>query len=53
MFENLMFVAIVVSVLWLASYGIYMYTSRQHQDIAQNIDTIEKMLGPDQTDENN
>lgn len=46
MFENLLVVAIIAMVLWLASYGIYLYTSRQQQDIARDIEAVEEMLEP-------
>ncbi len=42
--ENLMVVAGIAMLLWLGSYAYYLYTSRQQQDIAVEIDTLEKML---------
>lgn len=52
MFENLMIVAGIAAVLWLSGYGFYLYTSRQQQDIAQEIKALEEMLDvpePDST----
>lgn len=45
MFENLIIVAIIAAVLWLGGYAFYVYISRQQQDIAHDIQSLEDMLG--------
>lgn len=44
MFNNLVFIAVVISILWLASFGLYMYTSRQHRDLQQEIEALQRRL---------
>ncbi len=45
MFENLMFVAGIAAVLWLGSFVYYLFTSRQQNDIAREIEALEEQLG--------
>ena len=45
MFDNLLLIAIVTIVVWLATYGFYLYTSRQHQDLQQSVDALKRQLG--------
>ena len=45
MFDNLVLIAIVITLMWLASFGIYIYTSRQHQDLQQDVESLRKQLG--------
>ena len=44
MFENLTLIAVVISILWLASFALYLYSSRQQKDLLQDIDTLQHML---------
>jgi len=51
MLDNLAMIAIVLIVLWLAAFAFYIYTSRQQQDIEEDLEALKKMLGPAETDE--
>lgn len=50
MFDNLLLIAIVTIVVWLATYGFYLYTSRQHQDLQHTLDELRQHLS--ETDPN-
>ena len=44
MFENLMVIVVIVVVLWLAGFGIYLYATRQQQDLMSQIEDLKKRL---------
>jgi len=44
MFDNLMVVAGLAMLLWMGSYAYYLYTSRQQQELVEEIDVLEKKL---------
>ncbi len=43
--DNLTLVAILIIVLWLAAIGYYFYTSRQQDNISDELDELREMLG--------
>jgi preprotein translocase subunit YajC len=47
MFENLIIVAIIAMVLWMGSYAYYTYTSKQQQQLEEDIHSLEKILNGD------
>ena len=51
MLDNLSVIAVVLIVLWLAAFAFYIYTSRQQQEIEEELEALKKMLGPADTDE--
>jgi hypothetical protein len=44
MFENLTVVVVLIVILWLGTYGYYLYTSRQQKEIADDLDRLNKKL---------
>jgi len=44
MFDNYTLVAVIVSILWLGSLGFYLYTSRQHKDLQDKIESVSELL---------
>lgn len=44
MFENLTLVIVLIAVLWLGAYGYYLYTSRQQEEIADDLERLNKKL---------
>jgi hypothetical protein len=44
MLENLTLVVIVIVVLWLGAFGYYLYTSRQQNSIADDLERLQKKL---------
>ena len=44
MFDNLMNIAAISSVLWMGLIGFYVYTSRQQKGIQEDIEALEAML---------
>ncbi len=44
MFDNLVLLAVIVLVLWLGSLGLYLYASRQQQDIKKEITSLQKFF---------
>lgn len=44
MLENLTLVVVVIVVLWLGAFGYYLYTSRQHNSIADDLARLQKKL---------
>lgn len=44
MFENLLLVSIAITVFWLLSYGLYWYSSNQHQDLQQDVEALRRDL---------
>jgi hypothetical protein len=53
MFENFMVIIAIVVVLWLVGFAVYLYTSRQQQDITTQIDDLKAMLDADGKDAKN
>lgn len=41
---SLIAIAIIVSVLWLAVYVFYLYTSKEQENLESEIDRIERKL---------
>ncbi len=41
---SLITIAIVVSILWLAIYAFYLYTSQQQEQIEEEINRVERLL---------
>lgn len=41
---SLITIAIIVSVLWLAIFGFYLYTSHQQEKIEDEIERVERKL---------
>lgn len=44
MFENLTLVIVLIAVLWLGAYGYYLYTSRQQEEIVDDLERLNKKL---------
>ncbi len=44
MFENLTLVVVLIAVLWLGVYGFYLYTSRQQEDIVDDLERLNKKM---------
>jgi predicted negative regulator of RcsB-dependent stress response len=44
MLENLTLVVVVIVVLWLGAFGYYLYTSRQQNSIADDLERLQKKL---------
>lgn len=44
---SLLTIAIIVSILWLAIYGFYLYTSQQQERLEDEIERIERKLNAD------
>jgi hypothetical protein len=44
MFENLMVIVIIVVILWLIGFAIYLYASRQQQDLTAQMDNLKRQL---------
>jgi hypothetical protein len=44
MFENLTVVVVLIVILWLGTYGYYLYTSRQQKEIADDLERLNKKL---------
>lgn len=40
MFDNLVLLAVIVLALWLGSLGLYLYASRQQQDIEKELKSL-------------
>ncbi|MCL4265636.1 MAG: hypothetical protein KJ069_20660 [Anaerolineae bacterium] len=51
MLENLMLVGVVIAVFWIALFVFYLYTSRQQQKIAGEIEKLNQQLGDDPENE--
>ena len=43
--DNLVLIAIIIILLWLAAIGYYFYLSRQQRDLADEIQKLRDMLG--------
>lgn len=44
MFENLLLVSIAIIVIWLASYGLYWYSSTQHRGLQDEVEELQREL---------
>ena len=44
MFENWTLVVVIIALLWLGAYGFYLYTSRQQQDIVDDLERLNKKM---------
>ncbi len=44
MFDNLLLIAIGISAIWLVSYGLYLYSSSQHQELQHDVESLEREL---------
>jgi len=51
MLENFTFIIVVVSVLWIGIYLFYLYTSRQQQNISEELGSLQEQLDADETAE--
>lgn len=44
MLDNLTLLALIIIVVWLATLAFYFYTSRQHNDIREELDEVRALL---------
>lgn len=44
MFENLTLLIVIIALFWLGAFGYYLYTSRQQNNIADDLDRLNKKL---------
>jgi preprotein translocase subunit YajC len=44
MWENLLTIAVIVIILWLLSLMLYIYISRQHHTLQQEIEAVQRKL---------
>jgi Na+/melibiose symporter-like transporter len=44
MFENLTLVIIFIVIFWLSAYGFYLFTSRQQENIVDDLERLNKKL---------
>ena len=44
MFENLMIIVVIVVVLWLIGFALYLYASRQQQELKAQIEDLRQLL---------
>jgi len=44
MFENLMVIVAIVVILWLVGFAVYLYASRQQQDLTAQIEDLRQLL---------
>ena len=42
--ENYLLIAIAVIAIWVASFGLYLYTSRQQRDLQEELDAVKQSL---------
>ena len=53
MFENFTVIVAIIIVLWLGGFGVYLYTSRQQQDLTTQIDDLKRKLDAEGKDAKN
>ncbi len=53
MFENLIIVVVIIVVLWLVSFGVYFYSTRQQQGLTTQIDDLKNTLDREGQDAKN
>lgn len=46
--DNLVLIAVIIILMWLAAIGYYIYLSRQQRDLADEIRRLREMLGQGQ-----
>jgi hypothetical protein len=46
--DNLVLIAVIIILMWLAAIGYYIYLSRQQRDLADEIRRLREMLGKSQ-----
>lgn len=51
MFENLTLLVVIIALFWLGAFGYYLFTSRQQNNIADDIERLNRKL--DQSEEQN
>lgn len=51
MLENLSLIAVVIVVLWVVTLLLYFWTSRQHHDLQNDIETVQRLLQYDERDD--
>lgn len=44
MLGNFVLVGVIITLIWIVCYGVYLYVSSQQQNIAQDIEQVEKKL---------
>jgi hypothetical protein len=44
-------IALIVTLLWIVSLAIYIYVSRQHRDIQDGVESLQKSLGDRHSEE--
>ena len=44
MFENLTLLIVIIALFWLGAFGYYLYTSRQQNNIADDLERLNKKL---------
>ena len=50
MFANLLVVTILIIVSWVAAAAYYLYTSRQHESLEQDIEALQALLDKSRQD---
>lgn len=46
--DNLVLIAVIIILMWLAAIGYYIYLSRQQRNLADEIRRLREMLGNSQ-----
>ena len=44
MFDDLNLSIVIISLFWLGAFGFYLYTSRQQENIADEVEQLQKKL---------
>ncbi|MCB8926383.1 MAG: hypothetical protein H6652_12240 [Ardenticatenaceae bacterium] len=44
MFDDLNLLIVIISLFWLGAFGFYLYTSRQQETIADEVEQLQKKL---------
>lgn len=50
MFENLIVIVAIVVILWLIGFAVYLYASRQQQDLNAQIEDLRHLLNAEGED---
>ena len=53
MFENLMVIVAIVIILWLIGFAVYLYASRQQQDLTAQVEALRQLLDAEGEDAEN
>ncbi len=48
MLNNYLLIAVVIILVWLATFGAYLWVSRKQQNVEQEIEHLNEMLNNDQ-----